>query len=189
MVVGTVKSYDPAKGWGFIDFNGKDIFVLRHEFKGRVPETGETVNFVITNTEKGPQATKIRLADPTDDSYFFGEVKSFAHNTGYGFITCDAIQGQDIFASAKAFPVPDIVEKGAYCKFKIEIGEKGPIAQKIYMLGRLGKQTKEIMNMGGGGKGGKGNMMQMMMMMMKGKGKGKGGWNEVQKPQFQKKDW
>lgn len=67
VVTGTVKWFNDAKGYGFIAPNGggNDVFAHANEVEGegRVSLTeGQTVEFVITEGRKGPQASNIRPA-------------------------------------------------------------------------------------------------------------------------------
>jgi CspA family cold shock protein len=63
---GTVKWYNDIKGYGFIQTeDDKDIFVhrsgLEDSYQGL--ETGQIVEFEITEGDKGPIATKVRKAE------------------------------------------------------------------------------------------------------------------------------
>lgn len=67
VMTGTVKWFNDAKGYGFITPNGggKDVFAHANEIDGsgfRSLTEGQTVEFVITEGRKGPQASNIRPA-------------------------------------------------------------------------------------------------------------------------------
>lgn len=65
MTRGTVKWFNPDKGYGFIERQGgPDIFVHFSAIEAagyRSLEEGQTVEFDITEGEKGPQAANVRL--------------------------------------------------------------------------------------------------------------------------------
>ncbi len=63
MAEGTVKWFNDAKGFGFIEQdNGPDVFVHFSEIKGdgfKSLAEGERVSFEITDGQKGPQAANV----------------------------------------------------------------------------------------------------------------------------------
>jgi CspA family cold shock protein len=65
MTRGTVKWFNPDKGYGFIERQGgPDIFVHFSAIEAagyRSLEEGQTVEFDVTEGEKGPQAANVRL--------------------------------------------------------------------------------------------------------------------------------
>lgn len=66
MAKGKVKWFSDSKGYGFItQENGTDVFVHFSEIKDqgfRSLKEGETVEFEVTQGQKGPQATNVRKA-------------------------------------------------------------------------------------------------------------------------------
>lgn len=64
---GIVKWYDQEKKYGFIrsDVGNKEYFVHSSDIEdiGRGLEKGERVEFEITETERGPKATNVRLIE------------------------------------------------------------------------------------------------------------------------------
>ncbi len=60
MSTGKVKWFNKNKGFGFIEQEGaKDLFVHKNEVQGYIDE-GDTVEFDITEGEKGPSATNVK---------------------------------------------------------------------------------------------------------------------------------
>ncbi|MCH7677415.1 cold-shock protein [candidate division KSB1 bacterium] len=63
MAVGTVKWFNDSKGYGFIESDGKDLFVHFSEIQGddgfKTLAEGQTVEFEEGVGQKGPQATKV----------------------------------------------------------------------------------------------------------------------------------
>jgi CspA family cold shock protein len=64
VATGTVKWFNPDKGYGFItQENGPDVFVHFSAIQGegyRNLEENQAVEFEVTQGEKGPQATNVR---------------------------------------------------------------------------------------------------------------------------------
>lgn len=65
MAIGTVKWFSSEKGYGFISQqDGPDVFVHFSAIQGegyRNLEEGQTVEFEITQGQKGPQAANVRV--------------------------------------------------------------------------------------------------------------------------------
>ncbi len=66
MATGTVKWFNPEKGFGFIrQENGEDIFVHYSSINGqgfKSLEEGQRVTFDVTPGRKGPQASNVNKA-------------------------------------------------------------------------------------------------------------------------------
>jgi len=66
--MGTIKSFNAAKGWGLISCDetfsmyGKDIFVLKTSLPNHAAEAGTPVRFTVTQGAKGPEASNVRMA-------------------------------------------------------------------------------------------------------------------------------
>mmetsp|Transcript_16270 Transcript_16270/g.18828 ORF Transcript_16270/g.18828 Transcript_16270/m.18828 type:complete len:136 (+) Transcript_16270:103-510(+) len=78
-MTGVVKSFNPNKGWGFIEVGGghPDVFLYKNDMKGMCVEKGQTVQFNTVQNEKGHQAQDVNVVVPPDQASYFGEIKSF----------------------------------------------------------------------------------------------------------------
>eukprot|EP00434_Breviolum_minutum_P029980 symbB.v1.2.026511.t1/scaffold2652.1/size73958/3 len=156
MQTGTVKSYNPHKGWGFVECNGQDSFLYKKELKGQCPSAGNQVTFKVETSEKGTVATDVQVQVPVEEAFYFGEIKRFNPVKGYGFIACEAFPDQDVFVLKSELP-QGFGPEGGHCKFKVTKEEKGPAAKQIQLLGAAGNQAQQMKvwtwPQGWGGKG------------------------------------
>lgn len=64
MGTGKVKFFNATKGFGFItQDNGKDIFFHISEVQGAEPQDGDSVQFEVGESDKGPCATKVTVTN------------------------------------------------------------------------------------------------------------------------------
>jgi CspA family cold shock protein len=64
MATGKVKWFNDAKGYGFIETADGDVFVHHSAIQGtgfRSLREGQEVEFEVTQGQKGPQATNVRV--------------------------------------------------------------------------------------------------------------------------------
>lgn len=86
---GTVKWFNPEKGFGFItrDNGEKDVFVHHSAIQGsgfRTLNDGERVEFDVVQGQKGPAAEKVVRLDPQPESGSRGGRSSGYGGGGYG---------------------------------------------------------------------------------------------------------
>mmetsp|Transcript_24647 Transcript_24647/g.70127 ORF Transcript_24647/g.70127 Transcript_24647/m.70127 type:complete len:428 (-) Transcript_24647:56-1339(-) len=166
---GTIKSFNPEKGWGHIECPetfeqyGKDVFLLKSQLQGDVSVVakGQIVSFCLTDNGRGPEATEIQvLGDgPAATSFipgfstvmpssaavvssgnFVGVIKSFNPTSGWGHITCE--QTEQIYGK-------DMF----YMKSQLPGGfiERGVQVQFSVTQGTKGPEAAAIRPLGGGG--------------------------------------
>eukprot|EP00931_Biecheleriopsis_adriatica_P030400 TRINITY_DN1791_c0_g1_i3.p1 TRINITY_DN1791_c0_g1~~TRINITY_DN1791_c0_g1_i3.p1 ORF type:complete len:497 (-),score=138.86 TRINITY_DN1791_c0_g1_i3:256-1746(-) len=138
-MVGTVKSFDPAKGFGFISAPNfpPDIY-----FKPDLEEVtkGQQVTFLIKWSPQGkPQAREVSIPMQEGDSYV-GSVKRFNPNKGFGFLSVEG-KPQDVYFKGELLP-PDLqenlsgLETGTQIRFTVHLAPDGkPQAQEMVTVG------------------------------------------------------
>ena len=149
MFTGTIKAFNPHKGWGFVDCHGQDMFLHKKNLKGFCPSKGNQVQFTVGQTEKGPVAENVKVVSPPEETSFYGSIKSYNHYTGYGFISSEAFPNQDVFVLWWDLPF-GFGPQGSPCKFSISMDAKGPAAKKVVLLGAAGSQIQQVEWMMGG---------------------------------------
>eukprot|EP00933_Yihiella_yeosuensis_P043588 TRINITY_DN38460_c0_g1_i1.p1 TRINITY_DN38460_c0_g1~~TRINITY_DN38460_c0_g1_i1.p1 ORF type:complete len:426 (-),score=97.40 TRINITY_DN38460_c0_g1_i1:242-1438(-) len=157
--VGTVRSFNPHKGWGFIECDeskkvyNNDVFLLKNDMNSFGVSKGDQVSFNVTQTDKGPRASNIKVLTVGPDGLqsFFGELKSFNPQKGFGFISSPAsesIFGKDCFVLSSAFG-DDFPQEGMHIQFKAKMADRGPVATEARILDPPGGRDGG-MGMGGG---------------------------------------
>jgi len=103
---GTVKSFNPVKSFGFIEFQGVDLFVHLADCQGGMPKQGDVVAFDVQDSEKKPGSKCAKnvtggtgaMKGVMGNGSCQGTVKSFNPNKGFGFII---YEGQDLFVHVR----------------------------------------------------------------------------------------
>eukprot|EP00931_Biecheleriopsis_adriatica_P016197 TRINITY_DN12011_c0_g1_i1.p1 TRINITY_DN12011_c0_g1~~TRINITY_DN12011_c0_g1_i1.p1 ORF type:complete len:410 (+),score=71.38 TRINITY_DN12011_c0_g1_i1:114-1343(+) len=167
--VGTVKSFNPSKGWGFISGDavinafGKDVFVMKSGIaNGMELQPNQQVSFTVVQGDKGIQASNVQalsspgrgtytyarshaaplvpapppLQLPASDQFFFGAVKGYNEEKGWGHIICDAAFkafGKEVFLLKSALN-GSVAEAGMLVGFQVKMSPKGPQAQNLAVL-------------------------------------------------------
>eukprot|EP00931_Biecheleriopsis_adriatica_P026927 TRINITY_DN1628_c0_g1_i1.p1 TRINITY_DN1628_c0_g1~~TRINITY_DN1628_c0_g1_i1.p1 ORF type:complete len:411 (+),score=70.19 TRINITY_DN1628_c0_g1_i1:161-1234(+) len=149
--MGSVKNWNPDKGWGFIEcaataqIYGTDVFLLRSQLPGgQQVHKGDRCYFQISSgAGKAPEATNVHIISNLTqmagvDSSHVGTVKSWNPEKGWGHIECaatEAIYGKDIFLLRSALGGGSAnVSKGQQVRFGVVMGQKGPEATNLKML-------------------------------------------------------
>ncbi|MCW2605323.1 MAG: cold-shock protein, partial [Frankiales bacterium] len=144
---GTVRWFDPAKGFGFLahsDENGDespDLFVHASEVLvedgARMLREGQEVQFEVGEGERGPQALQVRVVGDvasTAELGILGTVTWYEPGKGYGFATPDG-GGADVFVHSSAIVTGGVLATGQRIAFLVGPGEKGPQASNVLPLG------------------------------------------------------
>jgi len=128
---GTVKSYNAMKGWGFITYEDKDVFLHVKECTDGTPVTGDVLTFDVEDDDKSNgrmKASNVSGCTGTAEGKGKGkgkvagtgscqaQVKSFNGQKGWGFISLD---GEDIFVHAKDCQ-GGVPQTGDWLQFDVE---------------------------------------------------------------------
>eukprot|EP00928_Gymnodinium_smaydae_P063543 TRINITY_DN47098_c0_g1_i1.p1 TRINITY_DN47098_c0_g1~~TRINITY_DN47098_c0_g1_i1.p1 ORF type:complete len:293 (+),score=51.03 TRINITY_DN47098_c0_g1_i1:57-881(+) len=196
---GTVKSFNPNKGFGFINgADGADIFLhMKSCTDGGIPQAGDVVAF---DTEPSPmkpdQLQAVNVVGGTGKKptgqpgaqgtgAHQGTVKSFSADKGFGFVV--GPDGADVFLHIKSCVDGSVPQNGDVLTFDMEPnpGKPGQMRTRNVTGGTGWPGSNFQNNKGkgwGGDMGGMGGMKgackgdgygpMAMMAMMKGMGKG-----------------
>jgi CspA family cold shock protein len=164
MVSGTVKWYDPVKGFGFIarDDGSGDLFVHRSAVGYDGLNEGDRVEFVVGQGQRGANAERVRVVEksglpprPARPAFGLGvgrpsypasvdggaslplatgTIKRYDAEKGYGFIARDD-GGDDVFVHRSAAG-PEGFNVGDRLEFRLGTGPKGARAEQVTVLER-----------------------------------------------------
>lgn len=93
-----MKTFDHDRGFGFVECaetytqSGSDVFILKSQVTGSL-RVGDKVSFTVEKGTKGFKCAEVRVADNYQaprgpGSVYYGSVKRFDHDKGFGFIEC-----------------------------------------------------------------------------------------------------
>lgn len=141
-VLGTVKWYEPAKGYGFASPDGGGAEVFLHSsaiVTGGVVTAGQRVAFLVGEGERGPQAEHVvplgeGVAQPAVQDGADGTVSWYDEGKGFGFITPDS-GGEDVFVHVRAL-VDGLtwLTEGDRVTYEVAQGDKGPQARDLQLV-------------------------------------------------------
>lgn len=143
MPQGTVRWFDPERGFGFLALgdDAEDLFVHASEIVSddgiRQLREGQEVEFEVAETDRGPQARRVRVtSDHAADAPLgvLGTVAWYEPGKGYGFIAPDGGRPQ-IFVHSSAIVGGGVLSDGQRVAFLVVDGEKGPQADHVLPLG------------------------------------------------------
>ena len=143
MQQGTVRWFDPERGFGFLarEDGDADLFVHASEIVGdgpsRLLREGQVVEFEVGEGDRGPQARSVRVTgDVAADAALgvLGTVKWYEPAKGYGFASPDG-GGAEVFVHSSAIVTGGVVTEGQRVAFLVGEGERGPQAEHVVPLG------------------------------------------------------
>lgn len=143
MPQGTVRWFDPERGFGFLApaDGSADLFVHVSEIAGdggtRLLREGQAVEFEVGEGDRGPQARGVRVTgDVAADAALgvLGTVKWYEPAKGYGFAVPDG-GASEVFVHSSAIVTGGVVTAGQRVAFLVGEGERGPQAEHVVPLG------------------------------------------------------
>ena len=143
MPQGTVRWFDPERGFGFLapEDGSADLFVhvseVAEERGTRLLREGQVVEYEVGEGDRGPQARRVR---PTGEVAaeapvgVLGTMSWYEPAKGYGFAAPDG-GGPEVFVHSSAIVTGGVVFEGQRVAFLIGEGERGPQAEHLVPLG------------------------------------------------------
>ena len=143
MPSGTVRWFDPERGFGFLapEDGSADLFVHASEIAAdggpRLLREGQAVEFEVGEGDRGPQARRVRVTGdgaPDRPVGVLGTVSWYEPGKGYGFAAPDG-GGPEVFVHSSAIIGGGVVSAGQRVAFLVGEGERGPQAEHVLPLG------------------------------------------------------
>ena len=143
MLQGTVRWFDPERGFGFLapGDGSADLFVHASEIVGdggaRLLREGQTVDYLLGEGDRGPQAKQVRVTGGPAAGATLGQLGTMAWYEpakGYGFVRPDG-GGAELFVHSSAILTGGILAEGQRVAFLVGEGERGPHAENVIPLG------------------------------------------------------
>lgn len=143
MPEGTVRWFDPERGFGFLapEDGSADLFVHVSEIVGdggtRLLREGQAVAYELGEGERGPQARRVRVTGdvaPGTPLGVLGTIAWYEPGKGYGFATPDD-GGPEVFVHSSAIVAGGVVAAGQRVAFLVTEGDRGLQAEHVLPLG------------------------------------------------------
>jgi len=140
---GTVRWFDPDRGFGFLapEDGSADLFVHASDIVGdggtKLLREGQAVEFTVGEGDRGPLARQVRVTGdvaPGAAVGVLGTVAWYEPGKGYGFATPDD-GGPEVFVHSSAIVTGGVVSEGQRIAFLVGEGERGPQAKHVVPLG------------------------------------------------------
>ena len=142
MPQGTVRWFDPERGFGFLapEDESVDLFVHVSEIVAdggtRLLREGQVVEYEVGEGDRGPQARRVRVTGdvaPDLPLGVLGTIAWYEPGKGYGFATPDG-GGAEVFVHSSAIVAGGVLSAGQRVAFLVAEGEKGPQAEHVLPL-------------------------------------------------------
>ena len=148
MTQGTVRWFDPERGFGFLapEDGSADVFVHAREILSdsgaRVLREGQAVAFEVGEGDRGPQARRVQVTDdvaPDTPVGVLGTTAWYEPGKGYGFARPDD-GGPEVFVHSSSIVTGGVVTGGQRVAFLVAQGERGLQAEHLLPLGAAASQ-------------------------------------------------